>query len=105
MTTVIWILVTFLTPPTDGRTLQAFYDRIRPFRGGWRAAVTVGDEESGSLTAALLSWLLGVTVVYGALFGTGYFLYGNVGAASLCAVLVVGAAVWLFRLLPRVGFE
>jgi hypothetical protein len=44
-------------------------------------------------------------VVYGALFGTGYFLYGNTGAALVCALLVGGAAVWLFRLLPRVGFE
>jgi Na+/proline symporter len=105
VTTVIWILVTFLTPATDRPTLQAFYDRIRPFHGGWRAAVTVGEQESGSLTAALLCWLLGVTVVYGALFGTGYFLYGNTGAALVCALLVGGAAVWLFRLLPRVGFE
>jgi Na+/proline symporter len=105
VTTVIWLLVTFVTPATDRPTLQAFYDRIRPFRGGWRAAVTVGDEESGSLTAALLCWLLGVTVVYGALFGTGYFLYGNRGAALLCALLVGGSAWWLFRLLSRVGFE
>src|SRR5205807_2360803 len=30
VTTAGWLAVTFLTPPTDRATLQAFYDRIRP---------------------------------------------------------------------------
>jgi hypothetical protein len=56
------------------------------------------------VTAAFLCWFLGVAVIYAALFGTGYLLYGKLMAAIVCLV-VAGAAAWgLFRSLPRVGF-
>jgi Na+/proline symporter len=103
MTTVVWLAVTLATPATNRDTLQAFYDRIHPFARGWRGAVDTGTEESGSFTAALLGWCMGCVVVYGALFGTGYLLYGNVVAGLVCVAIVGVAAVTLFRLLPRVG--
>ncbi len=106
ITTVGWLVVTFLTPPTDRATLQAFYDRIRPMGPGWKAAVTTRPPNPGeSVSAAFLCWFLGVAVIYAALFGTGYLLYGNTLPAIVCLV-VAGAAAWgLFRTLPRVGFE
>src|SRR6266540_4020178 len=106
ITTVGWLVVTFLTPPTDRATLQAFYDRIRPMGPGWKAAVTTRPPNPGeSVSAAFLCWFLGVAVIYAALFGTGYLLYGNTLPAIVCLV-AAGAAAWgLFRALPRVGFE
>ncbi len=104
ITTVVWLTVTLLTPPTERATLQAFYDRIRPFNWGWRRAVETGPTE-GSFTAALLSWFLGCAVVYAALFGTGFLLYGRVPLGAACFVIVVVAGIELFRKLPRVGFE
>jgi len=106
ITTVGWLAVTFLTPPTDRATLQTFYDRIRPMGPGWKAAVTTGPANPGeSVSAAFLCWFLGVAVIYAALFGTGYVLYGKQLPGIACLV-VAGLAAWgLFRTLPRVGFE
>jgi SSS family solute:Na+ symporter len=104
VTTVVWLTVTLLTPATDRATLQAFYDRIRPFNRGWQGAVRTGPTE-GSFTAALLSWFLGCAVVYATLFGTGYFLYGEARYGALCMLVVVFAATGIFKYLPRVGFE
>ncbi|MGH7540564.1 MAG: sodium:solute symporter family protein [Gemmatimonadota bacterium] len=106
VTTATWLLVTFLTRPADPATLQAFYDRIRPFDRGWRAAVdTSRARPTGSLTAALLAWALGCLAVYAALFGTGAALYGR-GAAATAWVAAAAIAGWgLFRVLPRIGFE
>ena len=104
ITTVVWLTVTMLTPPTDKATLQAFYDKIRPFNRGWRAAVRTGPVE-GSLSAAMLSWFLGCVVVYAALFGTGFFLYGQPLYGTVFMVVVVVAAAGIFRSLPRIGFE
>ncbi|NIN73228.1 MAG: Na+:solute symporter [Gemmatimonadetes bacterium] len=104
ITTAVWLTVTLLTPATDRTTLQAFYDRIRPFNWGWRRAVETGPTE-GRFTAALLSWFLGCAVVYAALFGTGFALYGRVEIATACLAIVAVAAVALFRKLPQVGFE
>jgi SSS family solute:Na+ symporter len=106
LTTVVWLSVTWMTAPTDTVTLQAFYDKIRPFGRGWARVVEVTDTPvSGSVTAALTCWLLGCVVVYAALFGTGYVLYGRAGLGSLFLGASALAALGLFRTLPRVGFE
>jgi Na+/proline symporter len=106
LTTAVWLGVTFATAPTDTATLQDFYDRIRPFGRGWARVVQVDDTPAGgSVTAALSCWLLGCVVVYSALFGTGYMLYGRPGSGSIFLAASALAAVGLFRTLPRVGFE
>jgi len=105
ITTVGWLAVTFATPPTDRATLQGFYDRIRPMGPGWKAAVTTGPATPGeSVTAAFLCWFLGCVIIYGALFGTGYLLYGKVLPAVACLIAAAAGAWGLFRTLPRVGF-
>jgi len=103
ITTVGWLTVTFLTPPDDRETLQAFYDHVRPFGRGWSKAVRT-QPVSGSFGAALLAWFLGCTAVYAALFGTGYLLYGQMvpGLGFLLVAAIAGARI--FRLLPKVGF-
>lgn len=106
ITTVGWITVTMLTPPVDSNTLQQFYDNIRPLGPGWRAAVETGPtDESDSLSAAFLCWFLGCVVVYAALFGTGYFVYGQPLFGFLLFIVVGLTAFGLFKTLPRVGFR
>ena len=117
ITTAGWILVTFLTPPTDADTLRSFYRKIHPLGPGWgpvlRSLQVEGDEGPGagvsaspgeSLTASFLAWFLGCVTVYAALFGTGYLLYGELLPGVVCMLLFAGAAVWLAQVLPRVGF-
>ncbi|HEX9633306.1 MAG TPA: sodium:solute symporter family protein [Gemmatimonadales bacterium] len=104
ITTLGWFSVTLLTAPTPTATLQAFYDRIRPFAFGWRRAVTTRPDND-SFTAALACWFLGCGVVYATLFGTGFALYGRMGIAALLLAVAAGAAYGLFKTLPRVRFE
>jgi hypothetical protein len=61
-----------------------------------------GDE---SVTAAFLRWFLGVAVIYLALFGTGYVLYGLVVPGLVCLAAGAAAAWGPFRTLPKVGFK
>ncbi|MGD2134996.1 MAG: Na+:solute symporter [Gemmatimonadales bacterium] len=106
ITTAVWLTVTLLTRPADRQTLQAFYDRIRPHGRGWaRVVETKPDDGSDSLTAAFLSWFLGVAAVYGALFGTGYALYGRALPAAACLLVAAAAAVGLMRTFRRVGIR
>jgi SSS family solute:Na+ symporter len=102
----VWITVTLVTPPTEWSTLQAFYDKIKPLGPGWRRAVQTqeGDGAMESLPAAFLCWFLGCVVVYAALFGTGFFVYGRTLPGMLCLALVAASAVGLFKAVPRVGF-
>jgi Na+/proline symporter len=105
ITTAGWMLVTVLTPADRAETLQAFYDRIRPFPQGWRRAVRTQEGGQDRLTAALACWFFGCITVYGALFATGYALYGRLTLALICGAAAVLAAIGLFRTLPRVRFE
>ena len=113
ITTAGWVLVTFLTPPVETETLRDFHAKIRPLGRGWDAVVgrsgsgetgEGGSESDGQLAAGLLAWFLGCVMVYGALFGTGFLLYGNMawGLTSLIVAAVAGRGV--LKLLPKVGF-
>ncbi|MXX34606.1 MAG: Na+:solute symporter [Gemmatimonadetes bacterium] len=106
VTTVVWVGVTLVTPPASRETLQAFYDRIQPMGKGWERVVRVGDgpRDAGTITASFLAWFLGCVLVYAALFGTGYLLYGQFHWAVLALGVSAAAGVWLFRLLPRIGY-
>jgi len=118
VTTVGWLVVTFLTPPVDTETLKDFHTRIQPLGKGWEAVVPRkrgpaqdGDVDTsqdagqgGELAAGLLSWFLGCVMVYAALFGTGFLLYGNM-ARGLAGLILAAVAGWgVLKLLPRVGF-
>ena len=111
ITTAGWLLVTLLTRPTDRATLESFYRQIRPFAGGWQPIVRSMSEDEyvekaqGSAAAATAGWFFGCTAVYGALFGTGYLLYGRIGLAVLSLGIAALAGVGVFRVLPRVGLR
>jgi Na+/proline symporter len=106
ITTLTWLAVTFLTPPTDPAVLQSFYDRIRPYPAGWRRAVNTRgtSDDAGGLAASCLAWFLGCIAVYAALFATGYLLYGRtaIGLSCMAVAVIAGWALW--RVIPRVGF-
>ena len=107
VTTVGWLAVTFVTPPADRETLRSFYREIRPFGKGWRTILDLGPEEpgppAGGVTAGLMGWFLGLAAVYGALFGTGFLLYGNALPGAACLVVAVGGMAGIFKILPRVA--
>jgi Na+/proline symporter len=107
ITTVGWVTVTFLTQPAPEETLRNYYRKIRPFGKGWREILSLDPEEpgpdQGTLAAGFLGWFLGLVSVYGALFGTGYLLYGNLVAGLGLLALAGVAMLGIFRVLPRVG--
>ena len=100
ITTVVWLAVTFLTPPVDDATLDAFYDKVRPAGAGWAKVRnrTGAPASPDSLPNSLLCWVLGLVGIYAALFGTGAYLYGHVLQGVIYTVIVIVAALWLARL-------
>jgi Na+/proline symporter len=102
-TTVVWLTVTFVTPPTDRQKLLSFYRLVRPAGPGWRSirAEAGAGASSDSIPECLLGWMLGCLFVYAALFGAGSVLYGRTSQAALWIVLFVASGIALARLLPR----
>jgi Na+/proline symporter len=103
ITTVIWVAVTFVTPPTPRATLVSFVKLVRPAGPGWaelraEAGVTSSPD---SLSQALLGWMLGCAMVYAAMFATGNFLYGRLTSGTVCLVICLTTGALLYRLLTR----
>jgi Na+/proline symporter len=97
VTTLVWLTVTYLTRPESEATLVRFYERVRPSAAGWQPIARVARPGSGNESLGLnaLDWLAGCGLVYGALFGIGRVILGDVmqgvgylGLAALCGGLI-----------------
>lgn len=94
-TTAIWLLVTFVTPPSKAATLQAFYDKVRP-EGAWGPFQPPGS--AGWLRLGLLGivWIASVLFAYSFLFLLGQLIFGDyeafalsLGVALVCLALML----------------
>jgi len=76
LTTIVWVVATFVTPPDDEKTLQNFVKKINPGGPGWsKYSMTTG--EPWVLPKGILLMVLGCIAVYSILIGVGQLIYGN----------------------------
>jgi Na+/proline symporter len=99
-TTVVWLIVTFATPPVDAEKLVSFYNRVRPAGPGWARLRREHDLEASpdSLPQAFAAWIAGIAAIYCALFGTGEFIFGHLMQGTIFAAVCAVAVVALVRL-------
>ncbi len=104
VSTTLWLLVTYLTPPTPRAVLDAFYRRVRPAGPGWRAhAIAHPDVQPGAPIGVLCRrWITGVVLIFATLFGTGHVILGNTASSAwLVPLAIVAAGVLWWDLKPR----
>jgi Na+/proline symporter len=100
VTTVVWLTVTFMTPPESHYTLERFYRKVRPGGAGWRVvADRLGFEKDPIPGGALswLNWVAGVAAVYCAVVSVGSMLTGS----QLRGVVYGLGAIAAFLLIQR----
>ncbi|HVA28791.1 MAG TPA: sodium:solute symporter family protein [Candidatus Baltobacteraceae bacterium] len=102
-TTVTWLTVTALTPRVDDATLDAFYAKVRPAGPGWRSVRkrTGLGPSPDSPAQAFGGWVLGLAAIYGVLFATGSFVYGEAANGAIWTIVALGATFGLVALLRR----
>ncbi|NOX37770.1 MAG: Na+:solute symporter [Calditrichaeota bacterium] len=90
----VWLAVTFLTPPTDEATLIAFYRKVRPGGRFWKPIRQKAPEvqPDTGLGRDLLDWLVGIVLIYSALFGFGKALLGET-LLGLGLILLAGGCL------------
>jgi SSS family solute:Na+ symporter len=95
-TTAAWIVVTFVTKPTDAETLERFYRRVHPGGAGWRTLAEIHPDVKGDSGYARLlkDWFCGTILVYSVLFGVGKILLLRTGQ-GLLYLAVAGVATWI----------
>jgi Na+/proline symporter len=107
ITTLAWLLATFLTPAESDQTLTAFYRRVHPTVYGWQRIARLVPElpEVKDVAGNAFNWLMGVILVYGCLFGIGKLVFGQWGWGMLLLALAAFAGYLIFWDLSRRGWE
>ena len=98
ITTVVWLVVTYLTKAEPEAVLLKFYRSVRPQITGWQPVARRAPEvpPTRDLGRNLLSWVLGCLMVYLALFGLGHVLIGPFweGAGLLAVSAICAGALY-----------
>ena len=107
ITTIVWVVITFLTKPEKDETLREFYKQTTPGGPGWKKVLnTFSDTEfiekettkKWSVPSGILAMVLGCILVYSTMFATGNILYGNYNIALGLLVLIIISSVLLIIL-------
>ena len=95
--TVGWLLITFLTRPTDDAKLRSFYMRVRPGGPGWwkvQRDLGLAQEPIADGALSWVNWIAGVVSVYATLFGIGRVIFRDwVEGVAWLALAAVAFAV------------
>ena len=98
ITTLVWLIVTFLTQAESKEVLQNFYKKIQPGGPGWSKIINeaktenielLNTNEGWSVPSGIIAMLVGCVLIYSVMFATGYFIYGD----YTNAILLTGVAV------------
>lgn len=106
ITTIIWLMATYMTQPESKEVLQKFYKKIQPGGPGWEKVVQEAtaegielkdDNENWSVPSGLLAMLLGCVLIYSCMFATGYYIYGDYDYALPLTGVAVVSGLLLIR--------
>jgi solute:Na+ symporter, SSS family len=98
ISTAVWIMVTFMTPPISREKLIAFYRRVRP--GGWWGPIAEACPEvkSDSMVPAFIGWISGSLSIFAGLFGVGFMCLGRYGTGTAWLSGSILMAIVMFKL-------
>ena len=98
LTTLVWVVATYLTPPESDKTLSSFVVKVNPGGPGWKRWATAEATAPWPVPRGILSMVLGCTGVYAALIATGSWLYGDASTAMILLAVAAGSACGVFAL-------
>ena len=111
VTTILWLLITFITPSEDESVLRSFYKKTQPGGPGWAKIVDkaqkegvelLDDNKTWSVPAGIIAMLLGCSMIYSIMFCTGYFIYGNLRLAFPLLALAIVSGYLLIKIWGKI---
>lgn len=106
-TTIVWLIVTYLTKPTDEKVLFSFYRKVHPGGILWKKISDKLPEvvsDTGFFNM-FINWLFGVILVYSILFGTGKLIFGEIGTAVLYFSASAASILVIYKNLSKNIYE
>jgi Na+/proline symporter len=95
-TTLIWIIVTYITKPVDRKVLVSFFEKVYPGGIGWRkiSREIRGTAPGTNFGRLFINWICGVGAIYATMYGIGKilfseYLYGIIALVITCILSCV----------------
>jgi len=103
-TTIVWLVVTFITEPVEEKKLIAFYKRTYPGGIGWKHIQELIQDKNRKtgFGKLIVNWLMGITLIYTFLFGIGNIIFADYLLGMLLIFIgLVAAAIIYFNLMKQ----
>ncbi|MDF1672000.1 MAG: Na+:solute symporter [Vicingaceae bacterium] len=101
-TTIIWIVITFITKPEKEETLKNFYQQVEP-EGAWnsiRKALSLPKQKS-QIPALIISWISATTLTYSMLFMIGKLIFQEYQTALINLIIAIISIIILRIMMLR----
>ena len=110
ITTIGWVTVTLLTKPESNEVLSKFYQQVKPHPLGWKRWLKATGQTTEIRSGAgggyeLLAMVVGCLMVYGYLFGMGYWIYGEGMYAIIWTAVGLISSWALWRMWGKLSFS
>ena len=114
ITTISWLTVTMITPPSSMDVLQNFYKKIQPGGPGWKkiveesensGVIISGKKEKWDVPSGILCMVFGSISVYSVLFGVGYILYSKTTLGLVFVIISTISVLLLMKFWKRLSTE
>ncbi len=114
ITTISWLTVTMITPPSSMDVLQNFYKKIQPGGPGWKkiveesensGVIISGKKEKWDVPSGILCMVFGSISVYSVLFGVGYILYSKTTLGLVFVIISAISVLLLMKFWKRLSTE
>ena len=111
VTTLVWIIVTYVTQPESSEVLQNFYKKIQPGGPGWKKVILearkrnieiIDSQEGWSVPSGVLAMLVGCVFIYSIMFATGNFIYGKQREAFMLVLITLISGLILIKLWKKI---
>lgn len=107
VTTVCWIVVTYITPKESNQVLFDFYRKIQPGGPGWKKVLDDAEKENVKVVTSNEPWsvpygvaatIVGTIVIYSALFGIGKLIYREYLAGTIFMLIMIVFGIILLKI-------
>jgi Na+/proline symporter len=107
VTTIVWLVVTMITPPETDERLLKFYRRVHPTLLGWKRIAALAPEIKPvrDLGANTFDWIMGCTLVYCCMFGIGELVLQEWVTGIVLLIISAVAGYFIYWSLSRRGWE
>jgi Na+/proline symporter len=111
VTTIVWVVVTYLTQAENKMVLRKFYKKTQPGGPGWSKVVNearkdnieiVDTNEGWSVPSGIIAMFVGCAFIYSIMFATGKFIYGQYAEAISLFGFALVSGIILMKLWRKI---